>query len=133
MIIFVANRGLLVHIVKKKKDILILCKDSTDRLNNTRLTTEKEFSITFTNQQKKVFFSLHYNPLNSHTFNNSIEINKFKPKNFEINAAPLCFIKFSKYFSVNNTRKVEYFHTCITFQLIMIRLTLMIFYIFISI
>ena len=43
--------------------------------------------------------------VNSYIFINGVEIYKFKAKNFEINAAPLCLGNVSKDFSVGNMRK----------------------------
>ena len=44
-----------VHIDNnKKKDILILGKISMDGLDETMLSAEKEYSINFTEQQKKI-------------------------------------------------------------------------------
>ena len=42
--------------------------------------------------------------VNSYIFINGVEIYKFKAKNFEINAAPLCLGNASKDFSVGNMR-----------------------------
>ena len=53
-----------------KKDILILRKGSTQRLDNTTMTAEEEYSINFTEQQKKICLNL----LNSYIFANGIEI-----------------------------------------------------------
>ena len=51
-------------------------KGSTDGLDNsTMLTTDKEYCINFTEQEKKF---LHYNGSNSYIFVNSIDIYKFK-------------------------------------------------------
>ena len=44
-----------MHIVNKKKDILILVKGPTCGLDDTTLTTEKEYSINFTEQQGILF------------------------------------------------------------------------------
>ena len=49
--IFDANMSSSVHIDNNKKDILIFGKGPTDGLNDTTLTTEKEYSINFTKQQ----------------------------------------------------------------------------------
>ena len=40
--------------------------------------------------------------MNSYIFVNDVEIYKFKTKDSEINAAPLCLGNVSKYFSVDN-------------------------------
>ena len=58
--IFVADMSSSMHIDNKNKDILILGRSSTDGLDDTTLTI------------------------------NGIEIYKFKGKDSEINAAPLC-------------------------------------------
>ena len=42
------------------------------------------------------FESLHYNEVNSYIFVNSVEIYKFKAKDAEINASPLCLGNVSK-------------------------------------
>ena len=49
--------------------------------------------------------SLHYNEANGYIFVNGLEIYKFKAKNSEINAAPLCLGNVSKDFSVDNMKK----------------------------
>ena len=61
----------------RKKDILILGKDPTQRLEHA-LSAEKMYSISFMEQNKKLFLSLHYNNENSYLFVNGTEINKFK-------------------------------------------------------
>ena len=79
-----------VHIDNKRKDILILGKGPTQGLNGTTLTAEKMYSINFTENNKKLCLSLHYNGANSYLFVNGTEIIKFKAKDFEIVATPLC-------------------------------------------
>ena len=54
-IIFGTNMSSFVHINNKKKDILILTKDPTNGSDDITLTSEKECSINFTEQQKKMF------------------------------------------------------------------------------
>ena len=49
--------------------------------------------------------SLHYNGANSYLFINSAEIIKFKAKDSEILATPLCLRNISKDFSVDNKKK----------------------------
>ena len=56
---FGANMSSSVSIINKKKDILILCKVPNDGLDDTTLTAEKEYSVNFTEQQKKFCLSLH--------------------------------------------------------------------------
>ena len=91
------------HIDNKKKDILVLGKGPTQGLEHT-LTAEKMYSINFTVTRKKISLSLHYNGANSYLFVNGAEIIKFKAKDSEIVATPLCLGKISKYWSVDNMK-----------------------------
>ena len=54
---------------------------------------------------KKNCLSLHYNGTNSYLFVNGTEIYKFKAKDSEIVASPLCLGNISKDFSVDNMKK----------------------------
>ena len=54
------------------------------------------YSINFTELDKKFCLSLHYNGSNSNLFVNSTEIHKFKAKDSEIIATPLCLGNFQK-------------------------------------
>ena len=49
--------------------------------------------------------SLHYYGANSYLFVNGTELLKFKAKNSEIVATPLCLANISKNFSVDNMKK----------------------------
>ena len=53
-------------------------------------------SINFTEHNKKLCLSLHYNGENSYMFVNAKEIHKFKAKDSEIVATPLCLGNISK-------------------------------------
>ena len=61
------------------------------------------YSINFTENNKKFCLSLHYNGANSYLFVNSREIQKFKAKDSEIVANPLCLGNISKD-NMKNTR-----------------------------
>ena len=80
------------HIDKKKKDVLVLGKGPTQELEYT-LPAEKMYSINFTVIRKEFCLSLHCNWANSYLFVNGIEIYKFKGKDSEIVASPLCLGK----------------------------------------
>ena len=56
---------------------------------------------------EKFFLSLHYNGTNSYLFVNGTEIIKFKAKDSEIVATPLCLGNISKDWSVDNMKKTE--------------------------
>ena len=88
-----------------KKNILVVGKDFTQGLNNTTIYAEKLYSINFTENNKKFCLSLHYNGANSYLFVNGTEIYKFKTKDSEIAATPLCLGNISRNFSVDNMEK----------------------------
>ena len=95
------------HIDNKKKDISVLGQGPTQGLEH-KLTAEKMNSINFTVTKKKFFLSLHYNGANSYLFVNGTEIYKFKAKDSEIVATPLCLGNISKDWSVDNMKKTEF-------------------------
>ena len=98
-----------VHVDNKKKDILILGEGPTQGLDGTTLTAEKRYSINFTVTRKKFCLSLYYNGANSYLFVNDTEIHKFKPKDSEVVATPLCLGNVSKNFSVNNIKNTGFY------------------------
>ena len=72
------------------------------------LTAERMYSINFTVTKKKFCLSLHYNGANSYLFVNGTEIYKFKAKDSEIVASPLCLGNISKDWSTNNMKKTGF-------------------------
>ena len=83
------------HIDNERTYILILGKGPTQRLEHT-LTAEKLYSINFPGNNKKFCLSLQYNGRNSYLFANCTEIIKFKEKDPEIVATPLCLENISR-------------------------------------
>ena len=69
------------------------------------LTAAKLYSINCTKDNTKFCLSLHFNGGNSYLFINGTEIIKFKAKDSEIVAYPLCLGIISKGFSVDNMKK----------------------------
>ena len=65
------------------------------------------YFIKFTVTKNKFYFSLHYNGANSYLFVNGEEIVKFKAKNSEIVATPICLWNISKDWSADNMNKTE--------------------------
>ena len=96
-----------VTIDNKKKDILLLGKWPSQGLEHS-LTAEKVYSINFTVRKNKFCLSLHYNGANSYLFVNGSEIYKFKAKDSEIVATPLCLGNISKDWSVDNMKKTGF-------------------------
>ena len=66
------------------------------------------YSINFTVTKKKFYLSLHYNVVNSYLFVNGIEIYKFKAKDSEVVATPLCLGNISKDWSIDNMKKTRF-------------------------
>ena len=62
----------------------------------------------FTVTKKKFCLSLHYNGANSCLFVNGTEIIKFKAKDSNIGASPLCLGNISKDWSVDNMKKTGF-------------------------
>ena len=87
-------------------------------------------SINFTVTKKKFCVTLHYNRANSYLFLNSTEIYKFKAKDSEIVAAPLCLGNISKDWTVDNMKKLDSLAMFIILALIIMLLMLMIYWIF---
>ena len=88
----------------RKKDILILGKGPLQGLEHT-LSAEKMYSINFAEHNKKFCLSLHYNGANSYLFVNGKQIHKFKVKDSEIVATPLCLRNISEDWTVDNMKK----------------------------
>ena len=102
---FVADMNSSINVDNKGKDILILGIGLTQGLGEHSLTAEKMYSINFTNINEKFCLSLHYNGANSYLFVNGKEIVKFKAKNSEIVATPLCLGSISKDWSTDKMKK----------------------------
>ena len=63
------------------------------------------YSIIFTVTKKKFCLSLHYSGANSYLFVNDTEIYRFKAKDSDIVATPLCLGNISKDWSTDNMKK----------------------------
>ena len=59
-------------------------------------------------RKKKFCLRLHYNGVNSYLFVNGTEIYKFKVKDSEIVAAPICLGNISKDWSADNMKKIGF-------------------------
>ena len=82
--------------------------------------------INFAEHNKKYCLSLHYNGANSYFFVNGKEISKFKAKDSETVATPLCLGNVSINWMVDNKKKNELMGMFMILVLIMILLQLMI-------
>ena len=104
VIIFREDMSSSTNTDRRKKDILILGKGLTQGLEYT-LSAKKMYSINFTINNKKFCLNLHYNGANSYLFVNGTEFYKFKAKDSEIAAPPLCVGNIWKDWSVDNLKK----------------------------
>ena len=68
------------------------------------MNCRKMYLVNFSDHRKKCCMSLHYNGANSYLFVNSTEIIKFKAKDSNIIATPLCLGNISKDWSVDNMK-----------------------------
>ena len=104
-IILGADMSSSSHANNNKNNILVLGKDFVQGINGTTIYAEKLYSINFAEKNRKFCLSLHYNGVNSYLYVNGTEIYKFKVKDSEIVASPLCLGNISKDFSVDNMKK----------------------------
>ena len=94
------------HIDNKKKYILVIGQGTTQGLEHT-LTAKKMYSINFTVTKKKLCLILRYKGANSYLFVNGKEIMKFKAKDSEIAASPICLGNISKDWSEDNMKNKQ--------------------------
>ena len=104
--IFGEDMSSSTKIDNRKKDILILGKGPKQGLEHM-LSVEKMCSINFTELDKTFCLRLHYNGSNSYLFVNGTEIHKFKAKDSEIVATPLCLGNILKDWTVDNMKKTD--------------------------
>ena len=79
-----------MHTDNKKKYILVLRIGPTQRLDDTTLTAESQYSINFSRSNRKFFLSLDYNGSNSFLFVNATKIYQLKAKDSAIKKYILC-------------------------------------------
>ena len=127
LIIFGADMSSSAHIDHKGKDILILGEGPTQILDDTTLRPESIYPITFTQPNKRFVLSLHCNGGNSFLFVNATKRYQFKANNSEIKYYTLCLGNISKYFTINNMKKMGLGGAVKFFLLILILLILTIF------
>ena len=63
---------------------LIVGEGPTQWLDNTTLTAEAKYPISFTQPRKRFVLSLHYNGSNSFLFVSATNVHQLKAKNWEI-------------------------------------------------
>ena len=115
------------HASNKTKSILILGEGFIQGIEDKKLYAEKMYSINSAATEKKFYLSLHYNGSNSYLVINGTEIIKFKAKDSEIVANPLCLGNISEDFSLANMEKTGCMALSLTLVLITELLQLMIY------
>ena len=68
---------------------------------------KKNFLNNFTEHNKSFCLSLHYNEAYSYLFVNGKESHKFKAKDFEIAATPLCLGNITEEWTIGNMKKTQ--------------------------
>ena len=112
VLIFGADMSSSIHIDNKKKDISVLGRGPTQGLKGT-LTAEKMYSINFIVTKRTFCLTLHYTGANSYLFVKGTEIIKFKAKDSEIVASPLCLGNISKDWPTDNMKKNRAYWLCL--------------------
>lgn len=77
-VIFGVDMSSSVHVENKKKDKLTLGEGPTKRLDDTKITTEANYSLDFTASGKRFVLGLHYNESNRFLCVNARTMYQFK-------------------------------------------------------
>ena len=101
-----------VHVDNKGKDILILGEGPAQESDDTTLTAEAKYPISFTQSGKRSVLNLHYNGSNSFLFVNAKQVYQFKAKTSEIKDYALCLGNISKDFTINNLKRNRIKRSC---------------------
>ena len=88
---------------------------------------KKKYLINFTEHNEKFCLSFDYTGVNSYLFVNGKEIHKFKAKDSEIAATPLCLGNISNNWTEDNMEKLDLATMFTILALIMMLLQLIIF------
>ena len=104
VMIFVVDMSSSTKIDNRKKDVLILGKSPTQGLEHA-LSAGKMCLINFAQNNRKFCLSLHYNGVNSCLFVNGTKIIRFKAKDSEIVATPICVENVSIDWSIDDIKR----------------------------
>ena len=89
-------------LIIERKTYYILVKRSKARFKHTTLISETEYSINFSEQQKKCYLSILCNGSDSFLFLNGVKIYQLKAKDSQLNAYPVFLADILKCFTVKN-------------------------------
>ena len=107
VIIFGVHESSLVHANNKANNIFVKGDLFVQGINDTTLYAEKLYSQNFTEANKKLVLSLHYNSDNSYLFVNGKQELKFKAKDDLIINEKLCLGNLSSESTKSESEKTE--------------------------
>ena len=88
------------HANNKTKNVLVLGQDFIQKIDDTRIYTEKMYSPNFTVSNTTFCLSLHYNGDNSYLFVNVKQVVNFKSQDFKLrHVYPMCLGNISANFN----------------------------------
>ena len=105
VIVFGADMSSFVHVDNNEKDILILGEGPTLGSDDTTLTGEAKYPIDFTQSNRRLLLSLHYNGSDSFLFVDATKIYQFQAKDSEIKKYTLNVGNVSKDFTIDVMKK----------------------------
>ena len=83
----------------------MFCEGPTQGLDDTTLTGEATYPISFKQSNRRFVLSLHYNGDTNFLFVDALEIFQFKAKNSGIKKYVSCLSNVSKDFTIDNMKK----------------------------
>ena len=104
-IIFGVKNSKSSHSTNKTQNIYVLGKDFVQGINNTTIYAKKIYKTNFTEQNKKIVLSLHYNGDNCYLFVNGSQELKFKSSVNYLDRNLLCVGNISSDWSLTNGTK----------------------------
>ena len=105
VIIFGVDMSFSIHASNKANNIFVLGDFLVQGINDATIYAEKVYSFNFTEVEKKLVLSLHYNGDNSYLFVNSKQELKFKAKNDQMLNEKLCLGNLSSYWNDDESEK----------------------------
>ena len=106
-----------IHGNNRANNIYVLGDFPVQGINGTTLYAEKVYSQNFTEAEKKIALSLHYNGDNSYLFVNGKQELKFKAKDDQIVKEILCLGNISDDWTATNAEKTGFYRTIYDFAI----------------
>ena len=105
VIIFGVDMSFSKHANNKANNIYVMGKDYIQKINDTKIYTEKMYYRNFTDPSKKFVLSLHYNDNNSSLYVNGNQELKFKAKTDQLVQEKLCLGNLSDQWTTSESEK----------------------------